>query len=204
MKKTLAIIGMVLLAATVGVVVTYSKSNAREEAVDPAYIFEYKQVTPDDQIVEGSQTALNTINNYLGKDVTAAEDFSIESNMQAKPIFGDSESKSNYYFCYNASCPDNYKVLYLYKDDTEIVEAGNNTKSCVFLNDDEEKRVDKDTIANNSVYAWYDAEAKETNCVLNKDAGYLCTSVWCYDETTNEVVLIWNEIECPIWANYYS
>ena len=207
MKKRYAFIILALLVFAIGTACGTDAAMMRnDDVVDDAYIFEYKQFTPSEEIVEGNETALNTIKKLYDKDnLNVMADFSITFDMSSNPVYGSNHSEADYYLHYKVSdYPAEYDILFLFKDDTEVV-RGTNDKSCIYLNDDDKERVDKNfavEVANyeDGVYAWKDNTS--ANAVLGKDVNYRCTSIWGYNENKNEVVLIWNNLDCPIWHNY--
>ena len=205
MKKRYAFIIMAIVLFAIGTACGASmRSNDVE--VDDAYIFEYKQFTPDEQIVKGKETALNTIKNQFGKeDINVMRDFDLTFDMGSKPVYGSNKSDDDYYLWYQVSkFPSEYDILFLFKDDTKLLKA-QNSKSCIYLNDNGKERVDTEfaiEVVNyeDGCYAW--TEGDTANAVLGKDVAYRCTSIWAYNEEKNEVVLIWNNHDCPIWQNY--
>lgn len=173
---------------------------------DNGALFDYVQFTPDDKIVKGKETALNTIKEQFDKDdVNVMLDYDLEFDWNSNPVYGSNESDEDYYLWYKVEkYPKEFNILFLFKDDTEIL-MGQNSKNPIYSVDVDEKRVDKNFAIEtvnyeDGAFAWNDSES--TNAVLGKDAGYRCTSIWGYNEQENKVVLIWNNTDCPIWQNY--
>ena len=145
MKKRYAFIILALLVFAIGTACGTDAAMMRnDDVVDDAYIFEYKQFTPSEEIVEGNETALNTIKKLYDKDnLNVMADFSITFDMSSNPVYGSNHSEADYYLHYKVSdYPAEYDILFLFKDDTEVV-RGTNDKSCIYLNDDDKERVDK-------------------------------------------------------------
>ena len=158
----------------------------------------YRPYTPANEIVEGKNTAIQTINEYLKKKVIVGND-DHEACTESNPAFdGD-----NVYLKYEVNnFNSNYRILYLYKDDTHIVEAVPTNET--YISGDSINTLFKNVSSyNGEVGSW--TNAGKAVAVLNKDAGYRCSSIWGYDQATNEVKLIFcDSFDCPIWVNYYN
>lgn len=199
MKKTTTFLGIIttlVVSLLIMVACGTTPSTMTKEQISEE--LRYRPYTPSNEIVEGKDTAVQTITNYLNKEVTVGTDYS-EARMESNPTYDE-----NYvYMRYEVNNLDSkYRILYLYKDDTHVVEAVPTNET--YISDDNIDSSFKNVSSfNGEVAAWINGG--KAVAVLNKDAGYRCSSIWGYDEATNEVKLIFcDSFNCPIWVNYYN
>lgn len=195
MKKRFTFLGFAALLVSMLFIVA-CKGNMSESEIQEKLA--YRQFTPSNELVEGNSTAVRTISDYLNKEVTVGKDYTAPA-LDGERVF----TNNNVYMRYEVSSYDQaYRILYLYMDDTHVVEA---KESDVTYVDGEKVSMDftKNADYNNEAYAWvYKGKA---TCVCNSDVCPTCTSVWAYDEANNEVRLIWcDSFDCQIWYNYYN
>lgn len=199
MKKTTTFLGLfTTLVVSLLFIVACGRLPSTMTEKEISEELRYRPYTPANEIVEGKNTAVQTINEYLKKEVIVGND-DHEASVESDPTF----DSANVYLRYevNNFNPD-YRILYLYKDDTHIVEAVP-TNETYILNDGIDTSFKNVSSYNGEVVAW--TYAGKAVAVLNKDAGYRCSSIWGYDKTTNEVKLIFcDSFDCPIWVNYYN
>lgn len=198
MKKKVTFLGLAALLVSVLVMVACGKTQLMMTDEQIAEAMKYRQYTPSNEIVEGNYTAVRTISNFLNKEVTVGKDL-IVTEMNGIISYVENDVCRTYEV---KGFGSNYKILYLYQDDTKVTEAIPSDINYV-----EGEKVDP-AYRNNANYngeclAWiYDGKA---TAIIDKNAGPTCTSIWAYDEQTNEVRLIWADVfDCPIWVNYYA
>lgn len=195
MKKNFTFLGLAALLVSMLVMVACGNTQFTMTDEQIAEAIRYRQYTPSNEIVEGDYTAVQTINSFLNKEVTVGEKYRgpevrglisyIDNGVCKRYEVTNFESK--------------YRIFYLYQDDTKITEAKSSDIDYV-----EDNKVDP-AYRNNANYngealAWiYNNKA---TVVIDNDAGPTCTSIWAYDEQTNEVRLISADyFDCPIWVN---
>lgn len=166
-------------------------------------VFAYKPHTPREQIVEGNETAVNTISNFIHCDVNVGEDYYVNPTIISFPASG--ENKNDVYRVFEAYDYDanKYSLLFLFQDDTKIVEATDVSKSYM----DEACIISKDYMneTNTQNYcegAFASHYGRGSSVFLNSESGYNLSSVWGYDQETQKVYLVWVDHECPIWKNH--
>ncbi|MCR5145841.1 MAG: hypothetical protein K6B70_00610 [Clostridia bacterium] len=193
MKKRLAFLG---IAIVVSMLFLACKAHMSESEIQEK--LRYRQFTSSNELVEGNSTAVKTISNYLNKEVTVGKDYPAPA-MDGDRVF----TNDNVCMRYEVSKYDQaYKILYLYMDDTHVVEAKSSDRTYV---DGEKLSMDftKNDGYNNEAYAWvYKGKA---TAVFDSNVCPTCTSIWALDEANNEVRLIWcDSFDCQIWYNYYN
>lgn len=209
MFKVMAVLGIATIAATgfgaCGQITEGSNTENVYATFDPQVSFMYSQVTPDDEIVKGDSTAVNTISNFLGKNVEHGSDYPRGSGVRICGMSRkETDEKYMVYSVYDYK-EDNDLILYLFRDDTEVVAA---TESANTFNNDEEFLVDgwNDPQNHNelnynetyNVFAFH-SEGK-ADAIMTESAG-TCTSIWAYNADSNAVHRIWCDTgACPIWA----
>lgn len=215
-KKRFAILGFAaILVSTTSVacgsteqttettVTTVATESAVSNEPDYEELFAYTQYTPEEKIVEGNETAVNTISKFLDCEVNVGEDYQIPLTMLAYPASGENEN--DIYRVYKACDYDSnkYSILFLFQDDTKIVEATDVSNSYI----DDTYTISKDYMneANSlnysdGAFASY-ADGKST-VFLSSESGYNLSSIWGYDSEDQKVSLIWINNDCPIWKNH--
>ena len=94
------------------------------------------------------------------------------------------------------------QLLFLYQDDTKVVEAIFSEERYL-VGDKLSTSFKKKDSYNGEAFAWTDG--KKAVCAIDRNAGPSCTSIWAYNESANEVRLVYcDSFDCPIWYNYYS
>lgn len=200
MKKMLSIIVATTTILTSCLACGRISSMAKVELIDP---LSYKQVTPDEKIVEGNQTAHDTISKLLNEEVSIGEDCPDGSSLENCTVVTDGKET---YTCYKVEdySDSNDMIIFLFKDDTEAVAATEGKNS--FIHDDfidmswkdDENHDDK----NYCGYAFAYHNGNSANAIVSSEVG-TATSVWAYNPSSSEVRLIWCDyINCPIWKNY--
>lgn len=195
MKKNFTFLGLAALLVSMFVMVACGKTQFTMTDHEVAEAIRYRQYTPSNEIVEGNKTAVETISKFLNKEVSVGEKY-YAPEMQGRISYLENGVCKRYEV---SGFTSNYKILYLYQDDTKITEAV--PSNIDYVDGD---KVDT-AFRNNANYngdalAWtYDGKAT----VVIDNANYpTCTSIWALDEQTNEVRLIWADyFDCPIWVN---
>lgn len=202
-KTTIGIALMILLGMTTSCGPVDLASNTGSSEERDYSIFKYKQYTPSDEIVEGSQTALNTLSKYLNCEVTETVDLSFGYQMNNNPVWGSTMSEEDGFLHYEVTEYQEDNVIYfLFKDDTQVVEATLNESG---FNEEGKVTVNPDMFASGKgAYAWYDSENKSANCLINEEGLYCCTSIWAKNTNTGDMVMLWNNTNSPIWEHYFE
>ena len=212
MKKiTLLVITVVILALAATAYGATRHGNGEDDFTDEeeylyADIYGYQQVTPDDQIVEGNATALETIKTFLNvQNINVGNDYAISCNMESHPVYDPATKAKERFMLYTVEDYDSdLNFLYLFKDDTAIVESSNvddefilsertiNSNNSAYRNEEN---------SNQGAFAW--THANSSYALMSADAGFRCTSIWGYDSSTETVTLVWCDcFNCPIWKSY--
>ena len=130
MKKMLSIIATTTAILTTCMSCGRITSMTKVELIDP---LPYKQFTPSEQIVEGNQTAHETISKMLKREIRIDEDCPEGSSVENCTVSTDDQEQ---YTCYTV---EDYNekdiILFLFKDDTEGVVATESKTS--FIHDDD-------------------------------------------------------------------
>lgn len=196
MKKNFTFLGLAALLVSVLLMVACGNVHMSESQIQEK--LRYRQFTPSNELVEGNTTAVQTISNYLNKEVTVGKDYTAAGLTGTRAYTNNDVCMSYEVYNYDQA----YRILYLYMDDTHIVEAKPSDKTYV---NGEKLSMDytKNNGYNNEAYAWtYDGKA---TAVLDSNVCPTCTSVWAYDEANNTIRLIWcDSFDCQIWYNYYN
>lgn len=197
MKKTFTILGITLLVSMLIMVAcgatpyTLTDSQISER-------LQYRQYTPSNEIVEGNATAIQTINKFLNKEVVVGEDYH-------KPTVNGVFTYVGNDVCMRYEVTDysnGEQLLFLYQDDTKVVEAIFSEERYL-VGDKLSTSFKKKDSYNGEAFAWTDG--KKAVCAIDRNAGPSCTSIWAYNESANEVRLVYcDSFDCPIWYNYYS
>lgn len=195
MKKMLTILGTAMLVV-VGTLLVACGSHPHFSENEIVERLSYRQFTPSNEIVEGKYTAVNTLSNYLNKDITVGNDY-FAAQMDGLRTYSSDDVCMRYEV---SGFVPTLRILYLYKDDTSVVEAMPSDKNLV-----DGRKLSTSFKDNNGAeaIAWvYDGKA---TAVFDEKVCPTCTSIWSYDESKNEVKLIWcDSFDCPIWDHYYN
>lgn len=216
-KKRFAIMGLAaILVGTTTVACGSVTPTAEVEGEDSNYevlnyeepdyeeIFVYKPYTPQEQIVEGNETAVNTISNFVNKDVKAGQDYYVTPAVIS--CVASVEGDNDIYRVYRALDydADKYSIMFLFDDDTKVVEATPAAKAYVDdafrISSDYKDVANSQNSCNGAVASLYDGKAE---IILNSESGYNLSSIWGYDQTDETVYLIWVNHDCPIWENHF-
>ena len=201
MKKMLSIIATTTAILTTSVACGRITSMTKVELIDP---LPYVQHTPDNEIIEGNQTAHETINKLLNEEVSIGEDCPEGASVENCTV---STKEQEQYTCYTVEDYSKEKdiILFLFKDDTEGVVATEGNTS--FIHDDDFidmswKDAENHKDNNYCGYAFAYHNGNSANAIVSSEVG-TATSVWAYNPSSSEVRLIWCDyINCPIWKNY--
>ena len=201
MKKAIAIVlsATAILVASCGRLSNMSKVTLE----DP---LPYKQLAMDN-IAKGNETAINTIKELTGKEISATEEVSYGSRLESFTISvsveGESDESKEYFTCYSvpdyAETPD--QIVFCFANDSKAVTATKDYEVPFATEDhmDFAWKLDEEHNEKNyydSVFAYRDNSG--ANVIVPYESAGLLTSVWAIKD--NSASLLWAEKECPIWS----
>ena len=201
MKKMLSIIATTTAILTLTTSCGRITSMTKVELIDP---LPYKNYTDSEKIVEGNQTAHETISKMLKREIRIDEDCPEGSSVENCTVSTDDQEQ---YTCYTV---EDYNekdiILFLFKDDTEGVVATESKTS--FIHDDDFIDMswkDAENHKDNNYcggYAFAYHKGDSSKAIISSSVG-TCTSIWGYNPDSSEAHLIWCDyINCPIWRNF--
>ena len=152
--------------------------------------------------VNSPEKAIDTIKQYISKeDITIAEDNYYIPKEVVTPVLVTDTEKSEDYNYWNVVNPDQHQVIFLYNNDENAISTNENSTRD-FISDEYVMDVTfkNDEYNNSGAFAWNCNGC--SNAVLGKKAGFKCSSIWTFDENSNQVSLIWYDSEADVWQNY--
>ena len=200
MKKAVLTIAILALAIC-GFVLGTTRSDSK---IAETTEFEYRQVTPDEEIVVGNATAIQSMREFLdGKEIRAGTDHSLQYVMRADMVSDPTTNQNFIKYSVEDYADEKFTIFFLFKDDTKVVKATEvdvdfSIAYAEVNSDNESYRTNENYEA--GVFAWY--YEHKASAIVDAQAGQL-TSIWAYDGR-GTVRLIWCNTECPIWKGHYG
>lgn len=152
--------------------------------------------------VKSPNKAIATIKQYLNKnELDVLENYYYIPQEAVMPVLVTDSEKSEDYNYWQVTNPDQYKVIFLFDNDQNAISADNNSNRD-YISDDYVMDIEfKNAEYNNSgAFAWNCKGS--SNAVLGKKAGFKCSSIWAFDETSSTISMIWYDTESEAWQNF--
>ncbi len=152
--------------------------------------------------VNSPDKAINTIKQYLkAEQLTVAEDNYYIPRDIVNPYLVTDDQRSDDYNYWEVLNPDQYEILFLYNGDNEVTSAKTNSSRDYISTDYVvDSKFKNDEYESSGIFAWNFGGSSKA--ILGPKAGFKCSSIWAFDETSGTVSLIWHDTECPAWQNY--
>ena len=210
MKKRYAILCLASIMVSATMFACSTTQNAATNVsgqtgdIDYEQLFAYNNNETENEVTNGKETSVNTISNLVGKQVKVGEDYYLTPAVFSYPASSEDEKKVYRAFRVENYDSDKYSIMFLFKNDSKIVEATDSEKSYIdpyYIVDEDYLNETNSVNFSNGAYAY--KYNQKSMLILTSESGYGCSSIWGYDANKEEVYLIWYEPSAPGWSDYH-